>query len=152
MSGMLGGIGGAIAGNILYDQFGRPHQAPADVLPPHHESGAVIPPNPPGIEPSPPAEHYDPNAGSGGDWSGGENAPHQEAGAWTDAGAGGSWDAPSPASDGGVSGDWGNDSPSGPPDDSGASGDWGGAPDDSGDSGDWGGDAPDDEHGQGGSW
>ncbi|MHC5539627.1 TPM domain-containing protein [Singulisphaera rosea] len=152
MSGVLGGIGGAIAGNILYDQFGRPHQAPADVLPPHHESGAVLPPSPPVIEPSPPEEQYDRNAGSGGDWSGGESAPPDDVGAWSEPGADGNRDSPSPESDEGVSGDWGNDPNSGLPEESGTSGDWGSSTDDSDASGDWGGEASDEDKGQGGSW
>ena len=130
MSGMLGGLGGAIAGNILYDQFGRPHQGPAhtegNVVPPHTGSGAAAWPPDAAAQPN---ETYDPNAATGGEWS--------------DANA----NANEPAADtGATGGDWG-----GGTDDSGnAGGDWGGAEDAGGTGGDWGG--GDDSGSTGGDW
>jgi len=71
-AGALGGLGGAIAGNILYDQFGRPHHAPAPGAPPHeHSAAGVFPPTAPGPGQEPPRETFDPNAGATGDWGGG---------------------------------------------------------------------------------
>ena len=151
MGSVLGGMGGAVLGNILYDKFGRAHEVPqgtthlpADLAPPAgsqwHQAnldatgGAAAP-----------AESFDPNAGAGGDW--GDGAATDQAGA----GAGGDWgDASAPAPDGGGGGDWGN---AADPNAQGAGGDWGSpdpAPDAGG--GDWGGgsEAPDDGGGGGG--
>ena len=120
LGSLAGGIGGAVIGNVLYDQFGRPHHEghpapPGAALPPGgHASdvGAIPPPTQAGgwgpDEPPPTPESYNPAAGSGGDWS----APEPEA---------------SPP------GDWGNTEPQAdwggpaeaPPDDLGAGGDWG---------------------------
>ena len=153
MSGVLGGLGGAIVGNILYDKFGR-------ALPPegsshgHEHHGQADPqgsPWPQGQAPAPtqPSETYDPNAGVGGDW-GTPDAPV------TDDGAGGDWGNAAPAEQGG--GDWGSPDNSAP--DTGGGGDWGGSPEpepqpepDTG--GDWGGGGGGDSGGsddQGGSW
>jgi hypothetical protein len=122
VSGALGGLGGAIAGNILYDQFGRPH--PTEGAPPAggvHNAGGMYPPVHPGDQ-APPSETYDPTAGAGGDW-GGTPEPAPSADDWSgsgDAGAGGDWGG-SPtqeaSSDPGAGGDWGSG------DDGGAGGD-----------------------------
>jgi uncharacterized membrane protein YgcG len=109
LSGALGGLGGAIAGNILYDKFGRPHPTPSDTDVPHaHGAGALPPEGGPWPQPDPDTgaagtgstptptptpETYDPNAGTGGDW--GTSKPGQDAAAETDPGAG-SWGAPEP--------------------------------------------------------
>ena len=85
MSGMLGGIGGAVVGNILYDQFGRPHEA--RMAAPTHDAGAgggiggITPPGQSGGGIEPPHETYDPNAGVGGDWGGGNESNPAEANA-----------------------------------------------------------------------
>ncbi len=119
LSGALGGLGGAIAGNILYDQFGRPH--PAEGVPPAggvHDAGGMNPPVHPNDQ-APPPESYDPNAGAGGDWGGTpEQAPTSDD--WSgsgDAGAGGT-PTQEASSDPGAGGDWGSG------DDGGAGGDW----------------------------
>jgi uncharacterized membrane protein YgcG len=148
-----GFLGGAIAGNILYDKFGRPHPTPSDTEVPHaHGAGALPPegghqpqPDPDaGSTPTPTPEAYDPNAGTGGDW--GTPEPAQDAAAETDPGAG-QWGAPEPEqSDEGdgaapepdpteepAGGDWSSDAPDdtagGDPggDGSGGGGDTGGA-------------------------
>ena len=153
MSGALGGLGGAIVGNILYDKFGRaiPQEGSSHV---HEHHGQVDPqgnPWPKGQAPAPtqPSETYDPNAGVGGDW-GTPDTPV------TDDGAGGDWGNAAPADQGG--GDWGSPDNSAP--DTGGGGDWGGSPEpepepepDTG--GDWGGGGGGDSGGsddQGGSW
>ena len=151
MSGALGGIGGAIVGNILYDKFGRalPQEGSSHV---HEHHGQVDPQGNPwpqgqGSAPTQPSETYDPNAGVGGDW-GSPNAPV------ADDGAGGDWGNAAPAEQGG--GDWGSPDNSAP--DTGG-GDWGGSPEpepqpepDTG--GDWGGGGGDSggSDDQGGSW
>ena len=133
MSGALGGIGGAIVGNILYDKFGRaiPNegQGHANV---HEHAGHNDPQGQVPNQPQQPGETYDPNAAVGGDWGApASNAP--------DEGAGGDWGNAAPAQQGG--GDWGSPEPTGSPEpDNG--GDWGGGgggaePDAGG--GDWGG-------------
>jgi uncharacterized membrane protein YgcG len=153
VSGMLGGLGGAVLGNVLYDKFGRPHEAPGPVHGEHnppvgHEAGAF--PDA-GYAPPPPAEPtretYDPNAGAGGDWGG---EPEQAA----SSGAGGDWGGAEDAGQGAAwgseeaagGGDWGSGDPgSGGAEEAG--GDWGGGEADAGGGGDWGGDA-----GGGGDW
>lgn len=120
LKGVLGGAAGAVAGNILYDQFGRPHESQG----PAHVPGGVVPPGggwpgghsapDPGAPGGPPPESYDPNAGVGGDWSGGEEQqPADTGGDWggepeQPADAGGDWGATpdEPAADAG--GDWGS--------------------------------------------
>jgi hypothetical protein len=152
VSGALGGLGGAVLGNILYDKFGRPHPGPempqggAGAFPPgHHDQGGVVEPAPESSQPLPPAETYDPNAGAGGDWG----TPEPETpttppdGDWSGGGdGGGDWgsaEAPSPENDAGAGGDWGNVEEAPADDqDGGAGGDWD-APDAGGDD-------------QGGSW
>ncbi|HEX8203320.1 MAG TPA: TPM domain-containing protein [Isosphaeraceae bacterium] len=179
LSSALGGLGGAIAGNILYDKFGRPHPqqptSPGDAVP--HETHHLPPEAgfpPAGAAPLPdggPAhETADPNAGVGGDW-GSPEAPAPEpaagdewgndaaaGGDWgaSEAAAGGDWSAPDP----GAGGDWGGgDADAGAGGDWGAGdasteGDWGGG--DAGGGGDWGGDTGGGETGSdagaGGSW
>ncbi len=150
MSGVLGGLGGAIAGNILYDKFGR--AIPQEGYPHGHEhtghvdqQGNVLPQGQ-APEPGQPAETYDPNAGVGGDWGTPDaNAP--------DEGAGGDWGSATPADQGG-GGDWGSaDAPAAEPD---AGGDWGSSPQpepDNGGGGDWGGgDSGNADGNQGGGW
>jgi|GEM_PF-2760361 len=160
LSGALGGLGGAIAGNILYDQFGRRHEGQA----PAHVPGGVVPPagsNWPdagagagagaGVG-GPPPETYDPNAGAEGSWGGPEPEDAGTGGSWgapegpePDAATGGSWGDADQAATGG---DWGSDASPEPEPDTG--GDWGSEPEpDTG--GDWGGDT-DDDQGQGGGW
>ena len=132
ISGALGGLGGAVVGNIIYDQFGRPH--PHEGAPAGH-AGVVppVPPVPPGapVAPVPPEhESYDPNAGAVGNW-GTPAAPDSGAsGDWgapaaPDAGASGDWGAPAPEPDAGA--DWGSPAPEREPEpDAGGGGDWGG--------------------------
>ncbi|MBV8316282.1 MAG: TPM domain-containing protein [Planctomycetaceae bacterium] len=134
ISSALGGLGGAVVGNILYDQFGRPHTPEGHPLPPHAAvPGGVLPPDD-RVEPlpPPPSETYDPNAGAGGDWGGDPNA-----GAGGDWGEGGSAAA---ADSAGGEGDWGSDAPESFDEPAGsdglggdgAGGDWGGGDDDQG--------------------
>ena len=149
VQGALGGLGGAIVGNILYDKFGRPHD-PSNPSPegfPHH-GGGMLPPtqdaNPGAWPGSPqPSESYDPNAGAGGDWGTPDAAPDQ--------GAGGDWGTSDPAPDQGAGGDWGSADPQ--PESNG--GDWGSAdPGPAADQGgDWGGGGGgDDSATTGGDW
>jgi uncharacterized protein len=142
MSGMLGGLGGAVVGNILYDKFGRPHPAPSQGGEGSHAEhglpGAPIPPSGPDDpnSPLPPVETYNPDAGGGGDWTDPAPAP--------DPSTGGDWGEPAPD----TGGDWGGGEPSG-------GGDWGNdsGGNDGGGGGDWGGDAGgDDDGGGGGEW
>ncbi|MDR3637062.1 MAG: TPM domain-containing protein [Isosphaeraceae bacterium] len=154
-AGALGGLGGAIAGNILYDQFGRPHQGGAPVVPPHeHSAGGVFPPAQPTPGQEPPRETFDPNAGATGDWGADNNQAAPPPDQWGgDAGASGDWGAGQPAADAGASGDWGSGEPAA--EEPGPTGDWGGGSEEPDASGDWGGDAgapdaPDQD--QGGSW
>ncbi|GAC1469632.1 MAG: hypothetical protein NVSMB9_13630 [Isosphaeraceae bacterium] len=142
ISGALGGAAGAVAGNILYDKFGRPHESQG----PGHVQGGVIPHQQPSPLPSddtgapagPPPEQYDPNAGAGADWG-----------------------TPEPAAETGAGADWGTPEPAPEPDAGG--GDWGGGgnADQSSGGGDWGESdpapdpAPPDSGGgddQGGNW
>jgi uncharacterized membrane protein YgcG len=106
-SGMLGGLGGALAGNWLYDQFSGRHGGmnsadavhPADYTSgtPDQGGDAIV-----GADDGP---------GGGGDWGGDGGAADTGGGDW--GGGGGDW--------GGGGGDWG-----------GGGGDWGG-----GGGGDW---------------
>lgn len=138
MSGLLGGAAGAVAGNILYDQFGRPH--PVEGSPPQ-EHGMPYPQHETGM---PPEENNIPDAGAGGDWGSPDDAQANTADDWAGSeGAGGDWGSSEPAAEDG--GDWGNDSAP----DYGADVDPGS---DGGAGGDWGGDAPDADQGQGGGW
>jgi uncharacterized membrane protein YgcG len=162
ITGALGGIGGAIAGNILYDKFGRPHEGATGGHVEGPASGPVgygvpgAPPTPPGqVPPSP--ETYDANAGAGASW----DTPPAPQGDWAPGNpGGGTWGQPeTPAA--GAEGDWGA-----PPADQGAGGDWGAPaeevppapdwsdapPEEPAAGGDWGGDAPEPEPEQGGSW
>jgi hypothetical protein len=81
--GMLGGLGGALAGNWLYDQFSGRH---------HHDPGrdyaSGFPQGGGSIEPT------------GGDWGGGDAGGTS----WGDAGGGTSW---GDVADAGGGGDWG---------------------------------------------
>jgi uncharacterized protein len=85
-SGLLGGLGGAVAGNWLYDQFGRRHYGGGD-----YTTGESTPSAPDGGDWGAGAEGdwggSDAGGGGGADWGGG------------DAGGGGDW--------GGGGGDWG---------------------------------------------
>jgi uncharacterized membrane protein YgcG len=168
VSGALGGLGGAIVGNILYDKFGHPHptsEAPptggvyntGEMAPPIHPGGGVVPPAP--------SETYDPGAGTGGDWGGGpeQGQPTSDWSSTGDAGAGGDWSTGQPqeassestdassewsdTGDAGVGGEWGGPEEPAETDDS-AGTDWSGG--DDGGGGDWGGGG--DDQGQGGSW
>lgn len=102
MSSLFGGLGGAMAGNWLYDQFGRRHDQPG-----------YVPPA--GQDPAAP-----PDAGAGwgtaGDegatWGGGGDAGGGGGGDWGGGGGGGDW-----GGGGGGGGDWGG---------GGGGGDWGG--------------------------
>ncbi len=157
LSGVLGGAAGAVAGNILYDKFGHPHEVPAAGMPSHNAAGAA-----PTHDPSwssgdtgtanPPAggETYDPNDGGGGDWgNSSEPAPSNQAS------VGGDWgSSPEPVADPSTGGDWGSAPDASPSadDDTGWS-----APDpepqtDSGGGGDWGSSDPAPDDNQGGSW
>lgn len=109
MSSMFGGIGGALAGNWLYDQFsgGRHHGVdPASTYDPAAGAGTGA------VEGQGGPDYVGPNDG-GADWGGG-SAP--------DTGGGGDWGG----GDAGGGGDWGG---------GGGGGDWGGG----GGGGDWGG-------------
>jgi len=81
MSSMFGGIGGALAGNWLYDQFSGRHHGSMDQTSYDPAAGAA---------PAPEAAPEWGEGGAGGDWGGG------------DAGAGGDW-----GGGGGGGGDWG---------------------------------------------
>jgi hypothetical protein len=149
VSGALGGLAGAVVGNILYDQFGRPIPAQGA----ERSAGQSTPP-------------ADPNAANAG-WPSETPASSAQAEVYhDDAGAGGTWNPPaSPASEEwgaapGAGGDWSTPEPSGPP-----PGEWGVAEtSDQGDwatpsepidaGGDWGGDAGGDWGGGdvGGDW
>jgi uncharacterized membrane protein YgcG len=159
-SGMLGGIGGAILGNVIYDHLGRPvpqENHPQGFPLPHNAAQMPIPgaghsPSqdgswpPPAIDPNTgqPSETFDPNAGVGATWGEPESASSAEP-------VGGDWGAPEPAS-APDPGDW-----SGGNDDTSGSGEWGG-PDPANDptpqdGGDWGGDpAGEGDAGTGGNW
>ena len=148
MSGVLGGAAGAVAGNILYDKFGHPHQAgdlpPGAGLPTHAGgpyTGADVGAGAgagAGFPGDPTQETYDPNAGVGGDWG---NDPGQ--------GGGADWNAPDPAAEAATGGDWG-----GGQDDAATGGDWGGDQGADQGGGDWGGDTGgnNDDQNQGGDW
>ena len=133
LTGMMGGAAGAVAGNILYDKFGRPHEGPEG--PGHPHGGMVSPPDLPygttGDHGStnPPGEVYNPDAGVEGDW-GNAPAPDQE-----------------PVADqGGAEGDWGGGESGGAESDQDQGGDWSAgeaAPEES---------AGDADDGTGGSW
>jgi uncharacterized protein len=152
MSGALGGLGGAIAGNILYDRFGRPHESQAPPTHEGHMGGPVgyIPPAPPPTDPVPtPAETYDPNAGVEGSWGSDSSAPpasNDWVGSGASGGAGGDWNDPNQAAP-----DWGQ--PSGaPPDAEGAGGDWGAPAPEAAPEPDWSPEPPDGGGGGGGDW
>jgi uncharacterized membrane protein YgcG len=155
VSGALGGIGGAIVGNMIYDKFGRPQQAPPGMEPPHvHGAGAFPPESGPlprqdpnataAFPPTPAPETYDPNAGAGGDWGAPDPNPVQDPDAPDDA-VEGDWssDAPAPAPDPveEPTGDW---TPADQAEDA-ASGDWGAPAPAEEPTGDWTNDAPADE-------
>ena len=150
VSSALGGIGGAVVGNILYDQFGRPHTPEGhpiqgDVAGSH---GVINPSTPEGTDSS-----YSDHASSASEGSWGapaEHTPSADADWSGGTGVGGDWGSSDASSDAGTGGDWGG----GGSDDAGASNDWGGGgSDDAGAGGDWGGgDSGGDDSGQGGSW
>jgi uncharacterized membrane protein YgcG len=110
MQSMLGGIGGALAGNWLYDQFsGRHHDNSMTQSNYDPASGAAVPEEAGGPDWVGPAD-------GGADWGGGGG----------DAGGGGDWGGGGGDAGGGGGGDWGG---------GGGGGDWGGG----GGGGDWGG-------------
>jgi uncharacterized membrane protein YgcG len=89
MSSLFGGLGGAMAGNWLYDQFGR-HHSP-------DQAGYV-----PGADPAAPADagpDWQGSEGGGADWGGGDAGGG--GGADWGGGGGGDWGG------GGGGGDWG---------------------------------------------
>jgi uncharacterized membrane protein YgcG len=127
MSGALGGLGGAIVGNILYDKFGHPH--PASEAPPTgsvYNTGGMAPPVHPGGEVVPPApsETYNPDTGAVADWGGGPEQG-QPTGEWSgtgDAGAEADWSSggtQEAASESPAGGEWSETG------DAGAVADWG---------------------------
>jgi hypothetical protein len=157
VSGMLGGLGGAIAGNVLYDKFGRPHP---------EQGGPVHAPTPEGVTPSAPVggdvqsphEVYDPGAAVTGDWGGAETSPNStpDQGGNVDSGSSGDWGGNENAdsahlADAGSTGDWGTGASEEQAADAGT-GDWGDSAQGGGEA-DWGSEEPsggsDD---QGGSW
>lgn len=142
VTGALGGLGGALAGNLLYDQMTHRHEGQG----PAHNTGGVVPPAGSNWPPAntgagaPPPESYDPNAGAGGSW-GAPDQPAANPDADPNAGTGGNWgtpDEPTPDADG----SWGAPEEQPSPD---AGGDWSG-PDESAPAPDSGGDD------QSGSW
>jgi uncharacterized membrane protein YgcG len=150
MSGVLGGAAGALAGNILYDKFGRPHEGQGPVPPqggvfPHQ--GGQPPDSNANIGGGPPPENYDPDAGVAADWgSPDQGSPVPDA---DQAGVGGDWGTPEPAAEAeGEGGDWGSASEE--PAETG--GDWGGGTEEPAEpGGDWG-DGTDESADTGGDW
>lgn len=173
VSGALGGMGGAVLGNILYDRFGRPHPEGHVDVHVHQDPTSHGPAQPHPIEP--PRETFDPNTGVEGSWAeppapappaedqwsgtgGSWGTPDQDSSAQ---GSGGSWGQPSAES--GTEGSWGtpdSDQPpaqdwSSPAEEAGG-GSWDAAPEadpNGAGGGDWGTDnSPQSEQGQEGSW
>lgn len=103
MSGLLGGVGGAVAGNWLYDKFGRSHQA-----------GYGGAPAEPGAAPEQGGDWNSANSGTGADWGDGGGGS---------GGGGGDWGGGGGDGGGGGGGDWGG---------GGGGGDWGGGGGDGG--------------------
>lgn len=148
VKGVLGGAAGAVVGNMIYDQFGRPRHAQASEFHPNNPTHPLAPGQ------SPPASsdgHHAENAAVGG-WGDAPAPPSDEwggntggaEGGWGDPNAnqeGGDWGSPEPA---GGQGDWGGD-PGG-----GGGGDWGGNSNDGGGGGDWGGGGGGDDPANGG--
>jgi hypothetical protein len=112
MSSLFGGIGGAMAGNWLYDQFSGRHRG--------YDQPGVAPPSQEGIAPPDAGNDWGTTAGDGGgDWGGTGDAGGGGGGDWGGTGGGGGdWGG------GGGGGDWGG----------GGGGDWGGG---GGDGGSW---------------
>jgi uncharacterized protein len=114
-SSLLGGIGGAMAGNWLYDQFSGRH---------HGGNYADNTGYTPGADPEPTAAGGDDwsggTTGGGSDWGGGDGGDAGGGGDWGGGGDGGGGDW----GGGGGGGDWGG----------GGGGDWGGG---GGDGGSW---------------
>ena len=174
VSGMLGGLGGAIAGNVLYDKFGRPHpEQGGPVHAPTHEG--VTPSAPVGGDVQPPHEAYRPQR-SGHRRLGWRRRPHRirpptkgemwirgvgrlgrwRCGDWRRYRCRGDWGGNENAdatqlADAGTTGDWGTGASEEQAADAGTA-DWGGS-DQGGGEADWGSEEPsggsDD---QGGSW
>ncbi|MFO0953601.1 MAG: TPM domain-containing protein [Isosphaeraceae bacterium] len=154
VSSVLGGMGGALLGNVLYDRFARPHDAPPEPPPHMYDAAAPLhtgwpqagePQNTDASAPTPPEETYRPSAGTGGDWSTPEPVAQARPEDW---GIPTETETPEPA---GTGGDWGtDDSPVAEAD----AGDWstGGDTTDDATGGDWstGSDEPD--TGTGGDW
>lgn len=99
-SGMLGGLGGALAGNWLYDQFSGRHGG-------HHTDAGTYYPTESATSPDPAGEGF----------VGGDDTPGGGT-SWEDTGGGGDW--------GGGGGDWGGGDGGGGGDWGGGGGDWGG--------------------------
>ena len=110
MSGLMGGVGGAIAGNWIYDQMtGRRHQV--------DQSGNVVPGS----------VGFGPPPDQGADWSGPGDGGGNFGGGGGDGGGGGGGDWGGGGGSGG-GGDWGG---------GGGGGDWGGGGGGGGDGGSW---------------
>lgn len=139
VTGALGGAAGAVVGNVIYDQFGRPHPAQGA------DAGGGHPfPSGTGIEPPVGTNRGD--AGVGGSWDSPSAPPVEQWG--DDPGVGGSWGQNPPS----AGADWGAGEP-GTADGGGA--DWGSSSSDhtEGTGDDWGDDpTPDDSAGAGGDW
>jgi uncharacterized protein len=89
-SSLLGGIGGAMAGNWLYDQFSGRHHGGTYADNTSYAPGSEAAPTTGGDE-------WGGGAGTGGDWGGGDSGGDPGGGDW--GGGGGDW--------GGGGGDWG---------------------------------------------
>jgi TPM domain len=132
-SGLLGGLGGALAGNWLYDQMsGRHGQTSAGAASPPDGASAPIP-----DQGDDAIVGADDHGGQGASWDdgGGDAGGGDAGGDWGGGDAGGDWgggDAGGDWGGGDAGGDWGG----------GGGGDWGGG----GGGGDWGG------GGGGGDW
>jgi len=102
MSSMFGGIGGALAGNWLYDQFsgGRHHGNSADM-------GSTVDPGITGASADPGGPDWVGPADAGGDWGGGGGGADAGGGWGGDAGGGGGGDWGGGGGGGGGGGDWG---------------------------------------------
>jgi uncharacterized protein len=115
-SSLFGGIGGALAGNWIYDQMSGRHQQHGG--PSYGESSSYGTGAPASYDPGP----------SGGDEIIGTGDDRESGGAWGDTGGGGDWVGG--GGDTGGGGDWGGGG------DTGGGGDWGGGGDGGG-GGDW---------------
>ena len=95
MSSLFGGIGGAMAGNWLYDQFsGR-----------HHGGGMTDSSTYGGGEAAPQGDDWSGSTGGGSDWGGGGGGDAGGGGDWG-GGSGGDWGGGGGDAGGGGGGDW----------------------------------------------